>query len=534
MEDINIKIPKVTVVHDLTIIYKGKKDGDQEEINEIKTSKDELTKKLRYFKQKMSEINHMNEIFIHDDFKFDVFKSFIDSTVSSQIQINHSNYLDFYELSHKYGYTELEEEIKKFIINRPDLKKISDHLSIENQKSDTLKEEIISKNLDQCIKNGFLDRIPLKILIRILNSPNRVVNDHHLLFDFVLNKMKIYENAQLDGDDKEIIQILPSCLDFCKMSHSEVVEIVKNKNFSSNFNPQNSQQIINTLSTELSEMRNSISKQQEQIQMLLLNFSEFTKFKENNEIKFQQLEAQMNKQKEIIQTQQTEIQNFQRKNQEYEAKFRQFETEEIKLKETIQSQKTTIENFQKQINENETVIQKIFTHRENSEFDGILRYLTNKTGGNIHDNKTIDISSNSIYSDSHHPKNLVDYSDRTHYCSNDEQDIKICFDMKENIIQLESYTIKSRNDGPNWGHLRNWVIEVSNDKNKWEIIDEHKNDSTLNERDIIATFETKKTNGFYRFIQLRQTGESWRYKQGNYMFYFKMIEFYGKLKIKST
>lgn len=268
--------------------------------------------------------------------------------------------------------------------------------------------------------------------------------------------------------------------------------------------------------------------------MLLLNFSEFTKFKENNEIKFQQLEAQMNKQKEIIQTQQTEIQNFQRKNQEYEAKFRQFETEEIKLKETIQSQKTTIENFQKQINENETVIQKIFTHRENSEFDGILRYLTNKTGGNIHDNKTIDISSNSINSDSQHPKNLVDYSDRTHYCSKDEQDIKICFDMKENIIQLESYTIKSCNEGPNLGHLRNWVIEVSNDKNKWEIIDEHKNDSTLNERDIIATFETKKTNGFYRFIQLRQTGESWRYKQGNYLFYFKMIEFYGKLKIKST
>lgn len=35
---------------------------------------------------------------------------------------------------------------------------------------------------------------------------------------------------------------------------------------------------------------------------------------------------------------------------------------------------------------------QIFEKDQLKDFDGILRYLTNKTGGNIHDNKTIEIT----------------------------------------------------------------------------------------------------------------------------------------------
>lgn len=48
-------------------------------------------------------------------------------------------------------------------------------------------------------------------------------------------------------------------------------------------------------------------------------------------------------------------------------------------------------------------------HKEGDEFDGLLRYLSDKTGGNIHDNGTIEVTSNSIASDGSHPKYLLDY-----------------------------------------------------------------------------------------------------------------------------
>ena len=58
-------------------------------------------------------------------------------------------------------------------------------------------------------------------------------------------------------------------------------------------------------------------------------------------------------------------------------------------------------------------------HKEGDEFNGLLRYLTDETGENIHDNETVNITSNSINTDNVKPRNLVDYSniDTCNYCS---------------------------------------------------------------------------------------------------------------------
>lgn len=88
--------------------------------------------------------------------------------------------------------------------------------------------------------------------------------------------------------------------------------------------------------------------------------------------------------------------------------------------------------------------------------------------------------------------------------------------------------MKTSNNSP--GHLRNWVIEVSNDGKTWKIIDRHENDSTLNGSSIITNFDIKsKTNDFYRFVKLRTTGLSW---DGNdrHDIFFPFIEIYGKMK----
>lgn len=167
-------------------------------------------------------------------------------------------------------------------------------------------------------------------------------------------------------------------------------------------------------------------------------------------------------------------------------------------------------------------------HEEVTEFNGLLRYLSNKTGGNIHDNGTIEVTSNSIYSDSHHPKNLLDYQNTefNSYHSIGRPDGYICFDFKDRKIQLTSYTIKSREGGQNWYHLKNWKIEVSDDKEHWIMIDEHKDDSTLNGPKIVATFNIKEKPSFYQYVRLQLTGTDWN---GSYYMIFYSLEMYGKL-----
>ena len=49
-----------------------------------------------------------------------------------------------------------------------------------------------------------------------------------------------------------------------------------------------------------------------------------------------------------------------------------------------------------------------------------MRYLSKKTNGNISDNGTIVITSNSIYMSSYQPRNVVDYENDNYYFSNDE------------------------------------------------------------------------------------------------------------------
>lgn len=55
--------------------------------------------------------------------------------------------------------------------------------------------------MDISIQNGNLQKLPLKILIRILNSPKRVIKNHHLLFDFVIEILRKKLNEKLSNDE---------------------------------------------------------------------------------------------------------------------------------------------------------------------------------------------------------------------------------------------------------------------------------------------------------------------------------------------
>ena len=167
-----------------------------------------------------------------------------------------------------------------------------------------------------------------------------------------------------------------------------------------------------------------------------------------------------------------------------------------------------------------------FGQKEGEEFNGIMRHLTEETGGNIHDNGTIEITSNSIYSN-YYPRNIVDYQRNNLYYSNNQENSEICFDFKDKEIQITSYSLKSCNWGQNSDNLKSWVVEVSNDHQRWDEIDKRENNSILNGANLIGTFDTKENKSFYRFVRLRQTGKNW-----NNCYYtgIASIEFYGKMK----
>lgn len=174
---------------------------------------------------------------------------------------------------------------------------------------------------------------------------------------------------------------------------------------------------------------------------------------------------------------------------------------------------------------------QVFNVKPGNQFDGIIKYLTDKTGGNIHSNGTIELTSNSVANgsfDNQEPKNLLDFSANTCYgAKSGAMDFCVCFDFKNMKVKITDYAIKSYRY--NSGHLKSWILEISDDNKSWTKIDEHTNDSSLNGSNKIATFKVKNKSNFSRYCRLRHSGEFWDYKSfaspG-----FSQIEFYGSLK----
>ncbi|KAK8871617.1 hypothetical protein M9Y10_007352 [Tritrichomonas musculus] len=171
-----------------------------------------------------------------------------------------------------------------------------------------------------------------------------------------------------------------------------------------------------------------------------------------------------------------------------------------------------------------------FGDDEGRQFEGIMNHLTVESGGNIHDNGTVEITANS-FDGSCHPKNLVDYKNDNYYqCgSNSKVLSSICFDFKDKAVNLSSYTMKSNGNSDGANGPKSWVVEVSKDGKNWKEIDRRENNESLKGKNLVFTFKVQKQNhGFNRFVQLRQTSTAWD-QSSNYI-WFRALEFNGELK----
>lgn len=294
MDGSDIEIPEVSLENDFTIIYKGKEEKEGQAIEpivEIKTSKYDFFRKLRYFKSKAYEFNRIDEIFIHDIYSIDIFKLFISAITAKKIHLTGNNYSDLYKLSSKYQYCELQQQIDAFSQNRPDIQQIIDNYSFDE--IDSSKEEKLSKNLDICLRNRNMVNFPIPLLNRILNSPNRIINDHHLLFQFIKEVITTNSSNNSNSNNEDDFQILLGSLDYLQMTNEELDELFESQHFSCIFNCRNSKEQMKAFIEERKFNKERMSQLESQMLALSNLISDFDSIERESKEKIESMERRL-------------------------------------------------------------------------------------------------------------------------------------------------------------------------------------------------------------------------------------------------
>lgn len=174
---------------------------------------------------------------------------------------------------------------------------------------------------------------------------------------------------------------------------------------------------------------------------------------------------------------------------------------------------------------------------KSGRFKGIIRYLSEKCGGNVHKKGAVKVTSSSVFQsmssisfigndNDYNPYNCVDLENKKSCFMSDEQTNSwICYDFRNLKVCPNKYSIRSYLNGDN--HLQEWFIEGSNDRQYWKIIDERRNETSLNDTGKSNTFSiNRKEKQFYRFLRLKQTG---RNTKGSKMICLSALEFFGSI-----
>jgi hypothetical protein len=168
---------------------------------------------------------------------------------------------------------------------------------------------------------------------------------------------------------------------------------------------------------------------------------------------------------------------------------------------------------------------------EDSPFSGILSHLREKCGGNVHEKGIVSITSSG--DECNQSWQVADHGWNDRWHSTNAPNSWICFEFKRNSISLQNYTVKSDpHRGQGYHHLREWVVEGSNDNGNWEILDS-RNTQELNGASLVKTFKCSSENSskFFRFVRLRQTGKNCA---GYDNLMLTGIEFFGSLESKTV
>lgn len=153
-------------------------------------------------------------------------------------------------------------------------------------------------------------------------------------------------------------------------------------------------------------------------------------------------------------------------------------------------------------------------------FNGIINCLIKKN------KDSIEITS-SWPNNNFDANNVILFNDVEKSFSTSGENSFICFDFKDYRVIPKNYSIRSWKSGQNSSHPRGWVIEGSNDNNKFEILDEQRDCPFLNGSSITHTFDIENPqNKSFRFLRIRSIMPDWNNTNN---LDINSIEFYGGL-----
>ena len=172
-----------------------------------------------------------------------------------------------------------------------------------------------------------------------------------------------------------------------------------------------------------------------------------------------------------------------------------------------------------------------------NQFCGIISYLTDKCGGNVHDKNVVKVTSSTICNDRGTnnsiclPKNAVDFNKtdtRIKFATKDLPNQWLKYDFLDHKVCPTHYLIKARGD-VKCHNPKSWVIEGSNtDKNDdWTVLDQQTRVEYLNGLNYMHTFAISSgTTTSFRYLRIRQTEEN--FTRRNY-FNLSALEYFGTL-----
>lgn len=503
----------------LTIIYKEKGKTTQE----IQIKENEFFKCLRYFKERRIEIMQTKIIFIHDDINTDLFFDFLSSIQTKEINIKDENYKQLYQLSNKYGYEELKKQIELFMEKRPDITSIIEEISTNQDESNIIesKENIITKNLDLCIKSGFLDNVDIKTILRIINSPKRVINDHHIFYNFVINLLQKLLKDKSKDEQENYYQFLPSALDYNQMSDEEIIELLNIMGDESFFSPSNANNKLKDLISRSSiHVQDDLETKFEALQIEITEIKkkhqeEICKIYEELKIKSTQIDDLSEK----LNTQNSLIKKLvQEKNMQQ------------------QNNRTREQNNDKKEEEEEEdgVINIFYNNKRTNALNGIISYLGKGNGLSVIKNGIVKVTASSINQNNpfFKPENIFDYQNsEVYFASQHEVNPWLCFDFKDYRVKLYHYTIQTSpaiNIYP-----QEWKIFGSKDKNLWFQLEYRYNylsKSHIESNGVAKTYEIseEEDNEYYRYFRFLQKEDN---RSGHWsILTISSIDFFGKIK----
>ena len=173
-------------------------------------------------------------------------------------------------------------------------------------------------------------------------------------------------------------------------------------------------------------------------------------------------------------------------------------------------------------------IEKNFPYDRDHPFDGIINFLSKKSGNDI--DQEIHFSSSSIINgdDTYHPRNVSIFNDNSKFFDSDNtKNNWICLKFKNCRVLPTNYTLRTGNWVEDDRHIKSWVVEGSEDDVDWFVLDEKCNCADLNGKNLCKTFDIGKERWREcKYVRIRSKGMNW---MGDNCLLIEAFEIHGKI-----